>query len=68
MRLAENVGMLADGVWTASIAAFRDCLRGFRIEVLARETRLQPAPDDIEIPSVFDGPYYIFDTLFHCAA
>jgi hypothetical protein len=62
---ADNVGTQPDGDWTAFIAAVTDCLDRFRIEVLPREPLLQPAPDGIKIPTVFDGPYYVFDTLFY---
>jgi hypothetical protein len=62
---ANNVGTLPDGDWTVFLAAVRQCLDRFRIEMLPREPLLQPAPAGIEIPTVFDGPYYVFDTLFY---
>lgn len=61
----DNVGTLPEGDWTSFIAVVTQCLREFRIEILPREPLLQPAPDDIKIPKVFDGPYFIFDTLFY---
>lgn len=61
----QNVGTLPRGDWTAFIAKITDCLRAFRVEVLPREPLLQPAPEGIEVPTVFNGPYYIFDTLFY---
>jgi hypothetical protein len=62
---ADNVGTLPVGDWTAFVATVTECLHRFRIEVLPRDPLLQPAPDGIEIPTVFDGPYYVFDTLFY---
>ncbi len=61
----NNVGTLPEGDWTAFVAAVTACLCQFRVEFLQREPLVQPAPTDIEIPTVFDGPYYIFDTLFY---
>ncbi len=62
---ADNVGTPPDGDWTVFIAAITNCLQEFRIELLPREPLLQPAPEDIKIPTAFDGPYFIFDTLFY---
>ena len=62
---AENVGLLPDGNWTDFLNTIADCLRQNRIDLLPREPLLRPAPPDIEIPTVFDGPYYVFDTLFY---
>jgi hypothetical protein len=62
---ADNVGTLPVGDWTAFVATITERLCRFRIEVLPREPLLQPAPAGIEIPTVFDGPYYVFDTLFY---
>lgn len=61
----DNVGRLPDGEWTAFLATVSDCLRSFQIEMLPREPLLRPAPDGVSIPTVFDGPYYVFDTLFY---
>ena len=61
----DNVGRLPDGEWTTFLATVSECLRSFRIEMLPREPLLRPAPDGVSIPTVFDGPYYVFDTLFY---
>ena len=60
-----NVGCLPDGDWAPFLAAITTCLRSFRIEFLPREPLLLPAPDGVSIPTLFDGPYYVFDTLFY---
>ena len=62
---SENVGTLPEGDWTALLSNVTECLRRFRIEFLPREPLLQPAPEGIAIPTIFDGPYYVFDTLFY---
>jgi len=64
---ANNVGTVPDGDWTEFLASVANCLRSFRIEVLQRDPLLRPAPEGIAIPTVFDGPYYVFDTLFYWA-
>ncbi len=61
----DNVGTLPDGDWESFVAAVTGCLRTFQIEILPREPLLHPAPEGIDIPTVFDGPYYIYDTLFY---
>ncbi len=61
----SNVGLLPDGDWTDFIATVADVLGKFHIELLPRAPLILPAPDGIEIPTVFDGPYYVFDTLFY---
>ncbi|MHA3774887.1 hypothetical protein ACXR0O_25485 [Verrucomicrobiota bacterium sgz303538] len=61
----DNLGILPQGDWSAFLSAVTGCLHRFGIEVLPREPLLRPAPDDITIPTVFDGPYYVFDTLFY---
>lgn len=63
----DNIGLLPEGDWVDFLAAINSILRSFRIEILPREPLVQPAPVGIEIPTVFDGPYYIFDTLFYWA-
>jgi hypothetical protein len=62
---ASNVGLLPDGDWSEFLGVIEECLQSFRIEILPREPLLLPAPQDISIPTVFDGPYYVFDTLFY---
>jgi hypothetical protein len=54
-----------NGDWNSLIAKVEACLLSFQIKLLSREPLLRPAPPDITIPTVFDGPYYIFDTLFY---
>ena len=61
----DNVGTMPDGDWTEFLAAVASCLHAFRLELLPRDPLLQPARDGISIPTVFDGPYYVFDTLFY---
>lgn len=62
---AGNVGTLPEGDWAEFLATVANCLHAFRIELLPREPLLLPARADLSIPTVFDGPYYVFDTLFY---
>jgi hypothetical protein len=61
----HNVGRLPDGNWTDFLAELANCLRSFRVEILPRDHLVLPAPDGVSIPTVFDGPYFVFDTLFY---
>jgi hypothetical protein len=61
----ENVGRLTGGEWSSFLATVADCLHAFRIEFLPREPLLFPAPVGIAIPTLFDGPYYVFDIIFY---
>ena len=61
----ENLGILPDGDWTDFLAVVRECLQAKNIELLPKEPLLLSAPEDVRIPTVFDGPYYVFDTLFY---
>ena len=62
---AGSLGTLPDGDWVDFLASITRCLASYGIELLHREPLMQPARDDIIIPTVFDGPYYVFDTLFY---
>ena len=62
---AKDVNTVPEGDWTALIADVTDCLSAYGIEILPREPLLAPAPEGIKIPTLFDGPYYVFDTLFY---
>ena len=61
----SNVGVLPDESWNAFMASVIDCLHSNGIEVLPRESLTDPAPEGISIPTVFNGPYFILDTLFY---
>lgn len=61
----DNVGRLPDGDWAPFLATITACLHSFRIEFLPREPLLLPAPDGVSIPTLFDPPYHVFDTLFY---
>jgi ribosomal protein S18 acetylase RimI-like enzyme len=62
---AKDVNTVPEGDWTALIADVTDCLSAYGIEILPREPLLAPAPEGIKIPTLFDGPYFVFDTLFY---
>jgi hypothetical protein len=61
----DNVGTPPDGDWEWFVETLQKLLQSFGIELLPRAPLLIPAPDDISIPTVFDGPYYILDALFY---
>lgn len=62
---SSNVGLLPNADWTEFAEAVTACLAARGIELLPREPLLLPAPEDIIIPTVFDPPYFVFDTLFY---
>ena len=61
---AGNVGILPDD-WSVFLGEIKACLQFYEIELLDRDPLLDPAPQNVTIPTVFDGPYYVFDTLFY---
>lgn len=61
----SNVGILPDKGWKTFINPVIACLHSFGIEVLPRESLIFSAPKGISVPSTFEGPYFIFDTLFY---
>ena len=61
----ENLGKLPDGDWSDFFYAVRKCIEAQGIEFLPSEPLLRPAPEGVDIPTIFSGPYYVFDTLFY---
>lgn len=61
----ENLGKLPEGDWIDFLMSVRECLQAKNIEILPAEPLLLPAPEDVRIPTLFDGPHYVFDTLFY---
>jgi hypothetical protein len=62
---AKDLGILPEGDWAEFWAGVQKRIHAKRVEFLAREPLLLPAPEGVSIPTVFDGPYYVFDTLFY---
>jgi hypothetical protein len=62
---ARNLNTLPEGDWREFLRDVEEVLARYGIEVLPREPLLLPAPEDVSIPTVFDGPYFVFDTLFY---
>lgn len=62
---SHNAGTLPAEGWLEFLGAMEACLAHFHIELLYREPLLVPAPEGITIPTVFDPPYFVFDTLFY---
>lgn len=58
-------GSLPEGQWDWLVTEIERALADFEIALLPREPLSQPAPEDIQIPTVFDPPYFVFDTLFY---
>jgi hypothetical protein len=63
----ENVGLLPNAGWEVFLTSVRGTLHRFGIELLAREPLVLPAPTNLSIPTVFEGPYFVVDTLFYWA-
>lgn len=61
----ENLNVSPDGDWSRFMQTLATTLEAKGVEVLPRELLIAPAPADIQIPTVFDPPYYVFDTLFY---
>jgi hypothetical protein len=60
-----NLNQLPDPTWVPFLRSIEIVLNDYGVELLSSEPLLEPAPQGIEIPTVFDGPYYVFDTLFY---
>lgn len=60
-----NLNRLPPGDWNGFLRTLRVVLDAYGVELLPTEPLLAPAPDDIRIPTAFDGPYAVFDTLFY---
>ena len=54
-----------EGDWLSFVDEVTGILAKHGIEMLSREELLRPAPSDMEIPTAFDPPYHVFDTLFY---
>jgi hypothetical protein len=61
----ENLGKLPGDEWTSFLSVVQRCVEAKGVEFLPCELLLPAAPEGISIPTVFDGPYYVFDTLFY---
>jgi hypothetical protein len=61
----DNLGTLPGEKWAPFARIMKTCLRHCGIELLQREPLSLRAPDYLKIPTVFDGPHHVFDTLFY---
>jgi len=61
----DNLNELPLGDWPDLVRSIESSLSADHVELLPREPLLAAAPSDIEIPTAFDGPYHVFDTLFY---
>jgi hypothetical protein len=62
---ANSVNTAPEGDWDEFVWDISECLHSFQVEILPREMLLVPLPEGIKIPTLFDGPYYVFDALFY---
>jgi hypothetical protein len=60
-----NLDRLPPGDWSGFLRTLRIVLDAHGVELLPTEPLLAPAPEDIRIPTVFDGPFAMFDALFY---
>lgn len=51
--------------WRGLLRTLRIVLDAHGVELLPTAPLLAPAPDEIRIPTAFDGPHAVFDTLFY---
>lgn len=61
----DNLDRLPPGDWSGLLRTLRLVLDAHGVELLPTAPLLAPAPDGIRIPTAFDGPYAVFDTLFY---
>ena len=61
----DNLDRLPPGDWSDLLRTLRIVLEAHGVELLPTAPLLAPAPDGIRIPSAFDGPHAVFDTLFY---
>ncbi len=61
----NNLNRPPEGDWSDFMREVRALLEGHGIELLDREPLERPVPRDVVIPTCFDGPYRVFDTLFY---
>ncbi|GAA4788898.1 hypothetical protein [Lysobacter hankyongensis] len=61
----DNLDRLPPGDWSGLLRTLRIVLEAHGVELLPTAPLLAPAPDGIRIPTAFDGPYAVFDTLFY---
>lgn len=61
----ENLYESPKGDWIAFLRLLCKTLEENGVIMPPKDVLMQPAPKDIKIPTVFDPPYYIYDTLFY---
>jgi hypothetical protein len=61
----NNLNKLPGDDWADFLWTVKRVLHNHGVELLATEPLLEPAPEGLRIPTAFDGPYYVFDTLFY---
>lgn len=62
---SSNVGLLPEGDWSDFYRSMTQPLDAARVELLPRESLLEPAPTELQIPTAFDPPYFVLDALFY---
>lgn len=61
----DNLDRLPPGDWSGLLRTLGIVLEAHGVELLPTASLLPPAPDGIRIPTAFDGPHAVFDTLFY---
>jgi hypothetical protein len=61
----DNLNLVPNGSWSDLIDDMKRTLAAAHVELLPRDPLLAPAPQGLQIPTVFDGPHFVFDALFY---